>query len=245
MGWASAQGRPNVEFPQRSTVCTAGYKRVMEATRRLLSEDRKPKLSYCFGMKYVVPYRFDQLEVVGRCKGDNQFRNDLTSFGEWADVCSALKICCTNLLMGMKFLRVLEIGERSYTGSVINCPRGSFPRLLQLGLHDLAVEDWKIEDECMVSLMELTLCKCPNLHYLPEGLSLLPDLKRVELIAMSTSCYQESSVARELDNKGCVVFISTNEKDFKHLDMPISEFYGANSNVMYESDDDAGDRARS
>ncbi|KAK3124278.1 hypothetical protein QOZ80_7BG0584350 [Eleusine coracana subsp. coracana] len=216
-------------------LCTSHHKREMEATRRFLSEDKKPNLSYCFGMKYVAAYRFDQLEVVGRCNGENQCNNDLTNFGEWADVSSALKICCANLLsneqkllefMWLRFLLVLEIGERSYTGSVINCPRGSFPKLLQLVLHDLAVEDWKIEDGCMISLMELILCKCSNLRYLPEGLSMLPRLKRVKLIAMSASCYQESRVARELDNKGCVVSVSTNEKDFKHLDMPIQAFLG-------------------
>ncbi|KAK3124280.1 hypothetical protein QOZ80_7BG0584380 [Eleusine coracana subsp. coracana] len=201
-------------------------KRVMEASRQQLSEKKKLNPSYCFGMKYV-DYGGDQVEIMGNSRSENQFRNVLASFEEMENI-HALKMCCTSLLsdeqklqelVWMRRLRVLEIGEQSYTGQIITCPHNSFPYLEQLILHDLAVEEWRIEDEAMINLRELTLCKCSNLKCLPEGLSLLPRLKTVKLIVMPTGC-QESTVATGLEKMGCQVFVSSDEKDFQHLDLP-------------------------
>ncbi|KAK3126219.1 hypothetical protein QOZ80_7AG0553340 [Eleusine coracana subsp. coracana] len=212
-----------VDYPSDQT---GNAKKLTEATQQRLSEKRKPNLSYCFGMKYVHSF-VEQMEIVGRCKGENLFLADLTNFEEMKGIV-ALKVCCTNLLSNEQKLlqlawmeiQVLEIGERSYTGSAITFPSGSFPWLLRLVLHDLAVEEWKIEVGCMINLMELTLCKCPNLCYLPEGLSMLPRIQKVKLIAMPAGCYQGSTVLRELGSKGCEAFVSSDEKYFEHLDMP-------------------------
>ncbi|GJN10472.1 hypothetical protein PR202_ga28567 [Eleusine coracana subsp. coracana] len=212
-----------VDYPSDQT---GNAKKLTEATQQRLSEKRKPNLSYCFGMKYVHTF-VEQMEIVGRCKGENLFLADLTNFEEMKGIV-ALKVCCTNLLSNEQKLlqlawmeiQVLEIGERSYTGSAITFPSGSFPWLLRLVLHDLAVEEWKIEVGCMINLMELTLCKCPNLCYLPEGLSMLPRIQKVKLIAMPAGCYQGSTILRELGSKGCEAFVSSDEKYFEHLDMP-------------------------
>ncbi|KAK3126220.1 hypothetical protein QOZ80_7AG0553360 [Eleusine coracana subsp. coracana] len=224
-----------VEDPDLEThACLLGQtlvdiaKRVMEATRQQLSEKKKLNRSYCFGMTYVANGG-DQIEIVGNSRSENQFRNVLASFGEMKNI-RALKMCCTSLLSDeqklqelvcMRWLQVLEIGEQSYTGQVITFPHISFPYLEQLTLHDLAVEEWRIEDGAMINLWELTLCKCSNLKCLPEGLSLLPRLKRVKLIVMPTGC-PESTVARGLEKKDCQVFVSSDEKDFQHLVIPCS-----------------------
>ncbi|RLM86088.1 putative disease resistance protein RF45 [Panicum miliaceum] len=189
---------------------------IIEATKQRLSEKRTPNLSYCFGMRHVER------------QGEHQFRNDLaTNFQEMEDII-VLKVCCTNLLVNehkllelvwMSRLRVLEIGERSFTGAVLVFPQGGFPSLLRLVLYDLQVEDWKIESGCMINLRELTLCNCPNLRQLPETLLMLAYLEKVRLIGMPTGCYQENEVARKLENH-CVLLVSSDEKDFEHLHLP-------------------------
>ncbi|KAL6861453.1 hypothetical protein ACP4OV_017153 [Aristida adscensionis] len=194
----------------------------MKATKQQIIENKSPGISCCF----VMCYHGAQLDVVGRCEGP-QIPYYIS---EVRDLASArwLTIYCTNLLRndqdilelgGLQRLWHLEIGKQSYTGPVITFRSGNFPRLAQLVLHDLGVVDWKLEHGSMAGLERLTLCKCPNLKHLPEGLLLLPNLRKLNLIAMPPSCYQEGTVAWQLKQKGCVVFVSSNEEDFKHMDV--------------------------
>lgn len=194
----------------------------MKAIKAQIMKNKSPNISCCF----VMHYRKEQWDIVGRCEGP-RFLCYLSEFREW-DVVNTLKICCTNLLRNdedipelgsLQRLRHLEIGEQSYTGPVITCMSGSFPCVIKLVLHDLVVADWKLERGSMKSLARLTLCKCPNLKHLPEGLLWLPRLRKLDLIAMPQSCYQEGTVAWELEKRGCEVFVSSNEEDFKHLDV--------------------------
>ncbi|CAL5045435.1 unnamed protein product [Urochloa decumbens] len=198
-------------------------KQTMETTKRQISKNKNPNLSCCFGMMYGK----DRMHIVGRYKDGLQFPNDdLPCYEKLHDI-RELKVCCANLLNNdkkmlelgrMTFLETLEIGEQSYTGAVVTFPHGSFVHLQELVLHDLAMEEWEIESGSMPRLKELTLYKCPNLRYLPEGLSLLPDLVDVHLIAMPPGC-QQGTVARGLKEKGCFVFISSDEKDFERFEV--------------------------
>ncbi|TVT98091.1 hypothetical protein EJB05_56633, partial [Eragrostis curvula] len=204
--------------------------RIMEATKRQLSEDKNPNLSCCFGMTYDMKVTGNQMDIVGKCEADLRFPNDFPDFDK-TDNITVLKIRCAKLLNNdqkmlelsrMKFLMVLEIGEQSCTEVVLTCPGGSFQCLVQLILYDLAVKDWKLGHDSMIRLRELTICKCPNLSYLPEELLLLPHLSKLELIEMPTSCYEQDMVAWELTEKGCHVFKSTELKDFHRLDLPVA-----------------------
>ncbi|GJN01082.1 hypothetical protein PR202_ga18317 [Eleusine coracana subsp. coracana] len=201
--------------------------RIMEATKQQLSGDKNPNLSCCFGMTYDM-VTGNQMDIVGKCVADLRFPNDFLDF-EMMDNVTVLKIRCAKLLntdqkmkelSRMRFLMVLEIGEQSYTESVLDCPGGSFKCLVKLVLYDLALKDWKLGSGSMIHLRELIVCKCPNLSYLPEELLQLLSLRKLDLIEMSTSCYQQGTVASELMKKGCHVFKSAEAKNFQHLDLP-------------------------
>ncbi|KAL6861449.1 hypothetical protein ACP4OV_017149 [Aristida adscensionis] len=199
---------------------------ILEAVKQQILENKSPSLSCCFLMFYSMPRSSSKhLDVVGRCEGPRlpYCLMDLPKRNT-----RALKICCTNLLRNDQdildlsrpdLLLLLEIGKQSYTGPVITFLSGSFRDLVQLVLHDLAVVEWKLERGSMPHLEELTLCKCPNLSHLPEELLWLTDLCYLDLIVMPPGCYEEGTVARELEKKGCNVLVSSNEKDFLHLDV--------------------------
>lgn len=200
-------------------------KQMIEATKLQISKNKNPTFSFCC----IAWYRqWIQLEIAGRYGEGVCFPNNLEHITN-GYILRLLKICCVNLLsndqdileLARPGLYVLEIGERSYTGSVMICPSGGFQDLEHLVLHNLVVEDWKIEHGSMEDLRVLTLCKCTNLTQLPEGLLLLPNLVKVELIAMPPDCYQQGTVIQELKKKGCTVSISSDEKNFKPLNLPL------------------------
>ncbi|KAK3136741.1 hypothetical protein QOZ80_5BG0441720 [Eleusine coracana subsp. coracana] len=202
-------------------------KRIMDATIQQLSKKKNPNLSCIFGMTCNTDEAGSHMNIVGRRKEGLQLTNDLPDFEDMNHI-TVLKLRCANLLntdqkmleIGrMTFLKVLEIGEQSYTGSVLTCPSGSFSSLVQLVLYDLALEHWKMEVQSMIRLREVTLCKCPNLLYLPDGFLRLPHLCKLHLIAMPRACYERDTV-RELKTMRCLVFESVDERDFKHLDLP-------------------------
>ncbi|KAL6606550.1 hypothetical protein ACP70R_042203 [Stipagrostis hirtigluma subsp. patula] len=193
----------------------------MEATQRQIQKNKSPSLSCCFVMRSKDT---GVMGIVGRCKEGSLSLCDLLDFRTWKGL-QTLKIRCTNLLRNdqeilelgrMKWLQNLEIGERSYTGSVMTYPSGSFPALTLLVLHDLAVDSWKVERGSMPQLRTMVLCKCPSLIDLPEGLSWLPHLNMLHLIAMPPGC-QQGTVARALKEKGCEVLASSNVKDFQYI----------------------------
>ncbi|KAL6640077.1 hypothetical protein ACP70R_022387 [Stipagrostis hirtigluma subsp. patula] len=211
--------------PSRTYTCLEG-KQILEESKFQVS---KSDLSGYFAMIYFM-HTSRVIEIVGSCDEvelvDNQ--PDIAYLSRWSEGgIDLLKLCCANVLsndqkileLGRIFgLEVLEIGEQSYRGPPITCPSGSFPYLTLLVLHDLAVVDWKLERGSMEKLRELRLCKCPNLSHLPEGLLWLRDLRKLDLIVMPPGCYQEGTVAQELEKKGCRVLVSSNEEeDFHHV----------------------------
>lgn len=191
-------------------------KRIVEKTRRQVLRNKNLDLSFCLGVEYGKY----GMEVIGRCNTGVQFPIDLLNFDETHDYWE-LKICCANLLSNdhkilelgrIKNLKVLEIGEQSYTGKVMVFTSGSFMTLERLVLYDLAVEKWKIECGSMICLRVLTLCKCPKLVHLPEELLRLPKLRSLALIAMPLGCYQKGEVPQ-----GVKISESDDEKVFQHL----------------------------
>ncbi|KAL6644223.1 hypothetical protein ACP70R_015831 [Stipagrostis hirtigluma subsp. patula] len=210
----------------RMYTCPEG-KQILEESKFQVS---KSNLSGYFAMFYFI-YGSRRTEIVGSC-------NEVELVGNQLDIAylstcegiriNVLKLCCANVLSNDQkilelgrsiWLEVLEIGEQSYRGPTITCPSGSFPNLTRLVLHDLALVDWKLERGSMEKLRELSLCKCPNLSHLPEGLLWLRDLRKLDLIVMPPGCYQEGTVALELQKKGCRVLVSSNEEDFHHVDI--------------------------
>ncbi|CAN6329478.1 unnamed protein product [Urochloa humidicola] len=200
---------------------------MVERTKLQVSKNKNPNLSCCFGMTYNMSSGKDQIDIVGRCKEGTRFANDFLNFEEWRNI-FVLKICCANLISNdhkirelgrMSNLRALELGERSYTGLVMTFQSNSFPHLQLIVLHELGLENWKMEHGSMPNLWQLTLCKCPNLTCLPEGLSMLPYLAKVDLIGMPPGCCH-GTVVRALREKGCVVAVSWDAINFEHLNVP-------------------------
>ncbi|KAL6861605.1 hypothetical protein ACP4OV_017305 [Aristida adscensionis] len=177
-------------------------------------KNKSPGVSCCF----AVSNMFHWCYVVGRCEGP-QFPYHLSVIKGWDDV-ELLNISCQNLLRNdqdilelgrLLKLDSLELSNQSYTGQVITCPSGSFRELSYLSLCDLVVTEWKLGPYSMPRLRSLTIARCPNLKHLPEGLLWLRILKDLKLTAMPPSCYQEGTVAWELEKKGCRVHFSSNE----------------------------------
>lgn len=195
---------------------------IMEATKQQISKNKNLDLSCCFWL-----LEGDWLYIIGRYKKALQIPiEDDDLFYIYMEQSMRAKVCCANLLNNdtvmlkllgrLPFLEKLEIGEQSHTGPVMTFPHESFPSLVELALHDLDLEEWEIKPGSMPYLEKLTLCKCPNLSYLPEGLSLPRQLFMVNLIVMPPGC-QQGMVAQGLEERGCTVFISSNEEGyFKH-----------------------------
>ncbi|KAL6593313.1 hypothetical protein ACP70R_049066 [Stipagrostis hirtigluma subsp. patula] len=184
-------GRDEQVAPRMYT-CPEG-KQILEESKFQVS---KSNLSSYFAMLHVIN-RSRRTEIVGSCNEVELVNNqpDIAYLSKWSN------------------------GEQSYRGTTITCPYGSFRNLTLLVLHDLALVDWKLERGSMERLRELRLCKCPNLSHLPEGLLWLRDLRKLDLIVMPPGCYQEGTVAQELEKKGCRVLVSSNEEDVHHVNI--------------------------
>ncbi|XP_058114481.1 putative disease resistance protein At1g50180 [Magnolia sinica] len=78
-------------------------------------------------------------------------------------------------------LRILKLMYGSYEGKEMACSSQGFPQLESLhlkGLHGL--EEWRVEEGAMPSLLHLRIYYCNKLKELPEGLQHVTTLKKLE-----------------------------------------------------------------
>ncbi|KAL5716659.1 hypothetical protein ACHQM5_009794 [Ranunculus cassubicifolius] len=76
------------------------------------------------------------------------------------------------------------MGKNSYTGKIMLFSAHGFENLQFLQLYELPLEEWIVEEGAMASLKHLILSHCKNLEMLPEGLSNITDLQKLELSLM-------------------------------------------------------------
>ncbi|CAL5045436.1 unnamed protein product [Urochloa decumbens] len=206
-------------LPSRKRFIVSRAGDMLEATKEQVSKNKNPNFSCYYAM---MSREGTRMEVVGRLRQGQQYLpSNLPDLKEMQE----LYIRCANLLNddrmmlelgGLMHLTWLEIGEQSYTGSVMVFPSGSFQSLEGLVLYDLdEVEDWKIDTGSMKRLLKLTLYRCQKLRCLPEGLSSLPRLNTLRLMVMPQDCYQQGTVVQDLKKNGCGVFIMSDEKHIR------------------------------
>ncbi|RWR84352.1 putative disease resistance protein [Cinnamomum micranthum f. kanehirae] len=70
-------------------------------------------------------------------------------------------------------LKYLQLWWNSYDSKKMFCSSGGFPRLEELELRDLPLEEWIVEEGAMPSLKSVGLLKMPNLKTLPEQICVL------------------------------------------------------------------------
>ncbi|XP_058114454.1 probable disease resistance protein At1g58602 [Magnolia sinica] len=85
----------------------------------------------------------------------------------------------------LKNLRILRLLNWSYMGKEMACSAQGFPRLESLHLHQLyELEEWRVEEGSMPSLLHLQIYECTELKKLPEGLQHVSTLNKLELWRM-------------------------------------------------------------
>ncbi|OMO95295.1 Disease resistance protein [Corchorus capsularis] len=82
-------------------------------------------------------------------------------------------------------LRVLELSEQAFTGSVMVCSAEGFPRLVSLSITSLEnLEELKVNEGAMPSLQNLMIAKCRKLKMLPVELKFITTLKELKMEEM-------------------------------------------------------------
>ncbi|XP_058114364.1 probable disease resistance protein At1g58602 [Magnolia sinica] len=85
----------------------------------------------------------------------------------------------------LKNLRILRL-YGSFEGVEMACSAQGFPRLESLHLQFLPqLEEWRVEEGAMPSLLHLKIKNCRRLNQLPGGLQHLTSLKKLELWEMA------------------------------------------------------------
>ena len=93
---------------------------------------------------------------------------------------------------------------QGYNGRTMVCSAQGFPRLQELRLSFLSVEEWRMEVEAMPRLSSLTIYESLNMKKLPEGLLHLPSLKELELWVVYPDS-EEDVTRKKLQGRGCKV----------------------------------------
>ncbi|XP_058114550.1 putative disease resistance protein At1g50180 [Magnolia sinica] len=108
-----------------------------------------------------------------------EFPTNLTKLTlEW----SGLKEDPMATLEKLKSLRILRLLYGSYMGKEMACSAQGFPLLESLYLHKLdELEEWRVDEGAMPSLLHLQIQECKKLKKLPEGLQHVTTLKKLEL----------------------------------------------------------------
>ncbi|XP_057781303.1 probable disease resistance protein At1g58602 isoform X2 [Salvia miltiorrhiza] len=80
----------------------------------------------------------------------------------------------------------LYLMSKSFVGEEMTCPSNSFPRLKKLGLYQLPkLREWRVEAGAMPLLSELEIYDCSSLKMLPDGLSGISTLRKLEIAGMA------------------------------------------------------------
>jgi Leucine-rich repeat (LRR) protein len=117
-------------------------------------------------------------------------------------ICDAIEQDPMPILEKLPCLVVLMLP--GYQGHTMFCSAQGFPRLQELDLSFLYIEEWRMEGEAMPRLSCLMLSSFPNLKKLPEGLLHLPSLNELHLHAMDLNS-DDDITWKKLDGKGCKV----------------------------------------
>jgi len=94
---------------------------------------------------------------------------------------------------------------QGYNGRTMVCSAQGFPRLQELRLSFLSVEEWRMEVEAMPRLSRLMIFDFFNMKKLPEGLLHLPSLEELELVRMYYLDSEDDITWKKLEGKGCKV----------------------------------------
>ncbi|KDP30596.1 hypothetical protein JCGZ_16249 [Jatropha curcas] len=78
-------------------------------------------------------------------------------------------------------LQVLKLKDGAYSGDMLNCTQGGFPRLEVLKLVNLGVTNWKISPGSMPSLIRVVINRCSGLKGLPSSMQQMPTLQELQL----------------------------------------------------------------
>ncbi|XP_057781312.1 probable disease resistance protein At1g58602 [Salvia miltiorrhiza] len=80
----------------------------------------------------------------------------------------------------------LYLWRKSFVGEEMTCPSNSFPRLKLLVLSQLPkLREWRVEAGAMPLLYELKIYHCSSLKMLPDGLSGISTLRKLEIAGMA------------------------------------------------------------
>ncbi|KAF5187061.1 Disease resistance protein, partial [Thalictrum thalictroides] len=90
----------------------------------------------------------------------------------------------SNVLEKLPNLKELRIRFASYMGKGLLFSAEGFGRLEFLQLHQLVLEEWVVEDYAMATLKHLVISECHFLRMLPDGLSQIKTLQKVQILKM-------------------------------------------------------------
>ncbi|XP_058115159.1 disease resistance RPP8-like protein 3 [Magnolia sinica] len=140
------------------------------------------------GKKFPLNFPFPRLPMLSKLRLKGKLEK-LPEFTEFPKNLTKLTLLFSELkqdplatLETLKNLRILKLRDSSFLGVEMACTAQGFPRLEALhfrGLHEL--EEWRVEEGAMPSLLHLHINGCLNLEKLPEGLQHVTTLKILEL----------------------------------------------------------------
>ncbi|KAL1555915.1 putative disease resistance protein [Salvia divinorum] len=91
------------------------------------------------------------------------------------------KALAMGILGKLPWLIKLRLYDESFVGEEMRCPANSFPRLKELALRGLPKSrEWRVEAGAMPFLSELMIRECSCLEMVPEGLSRISTLQRLD-----------------------------------------------------------------
>ncbi|XP_057781308.1 probable disease resistance protein At1g58602 [Salvia miltiorrhiza] len=122
-------------------------------------------------------------KALAECGSDFMMSSRLTSL--WLYECE-IEDDPMGILGKLPCLIYLYLWTKSFVGEEMTCPSNSFPRLKLLELSQLPkLREWRVEAGAMPLLYELKIYDCSSLKMLPDGLSGISTLRKLEINGMA------------------------------------------------------------
>ncbi|KAL6346595.1 hypothetical protein AAG906_000213 [Vitis piasezkii] len=139
-------------------------------------------------------YRLSLGAVLSKLPEYNSFPPNLIKLTLWGSRLVEDPMPTLGKLPHLQFLRL----PHTYFGKEIVCLTESFPRLKYLFISNFPkLEEWRMYDRAMPSLLELQIRRCEQLKKLPDGLRLVTTLRELEIIEMPNGFLNRLKVGGE------------------------------------------------
>ncbi|XP_073126465.1 probable disease resistance protein At1g58390 [Henckelia pumila] len=101
-------------------------------------------------------------------------------------------------LQHLPMLRSLNLGSDSFIGTEMVCRSKGFPELRNLTLWGLSnLEGWRVEEEAMPNLEDLSIVYCKKLKMIPQGISFIASITKLWITSMPSNFMDRLKIGGE------------------------------------------------